>query len=609
MRKSLLIFWLLCGLTFLHGAEPLNADGRWFPTQKPPAQVYSTADASPSSVRLMLYQSLSGLAAKAVNEGRGDTMVWITRTNPESALWRGMYFRENPSVKDLGPLECWPLVEYFVKQGVVKGYILYSADKSGSGKKAAERSKDIDNSVNVACSMAGILGGIVVDKSLESEAKKAGLKMLADARTISQAQCFDKYKDKLNRDMMAVIDPRISGVRDLAVAHNCFVVFGFGEGVGDTTIQRAMEWLNPPAPILGWIGGDEFKATRLASVYGHYQTVSSLCTNLPVLMAGSESRTLPKVPHLDPKQIDWKDDRSTISYFMSDGDNAAWFVQSFFETTPYYWSNPDRGKILMNWTTPYAHLAQIAPQVIEYMAQTRTPNDWMVEWHGGYYYPDLFATERGEKRWDILAEHARRTWKMMQKTDNRIIGFNVRYWDSDDAKKAYETFAAQTDGLTAILAVQYSPYNKGAGEVIWVKDKRGVEIPVISLRYQNWWRLNKRPNTGTPMRVAREIVESIAQTPKAELPRHDWLMEHAWSYFQKGTPGDEDSQNLPDLKKGGAEAKNYEELGGVRGYTPLTWCDALLPDSVRRVTGEEMAWRLRMRHNPEQTKKLLGIAP
>ena len=42
--------------------------------------------------------------------------------------------------------------------------------------------------------------------------------------------------------------------------------------------------------------------------------------------------------------------------------------------------------------------------------------------------------------------------------------------------------------------------------------------------------------------------------------------------------------------------------GGVRGYTPVTWCAERLPADVRVVCPEELAWRVRMKHDPKQTK-------
>ena len=66
---------------------------------------------------------------------------------------------------------------------------------------------------------------------------------------------------------------------------------------------------------------------------------------------------------------------------------------------------------------------------------------------------------------------------MMKKNDIRIIGFNLANYDSPDARKAYEVFASQTDGLLAIFVFQYSPYEAGAGKTFWVKDRNGIELP------------------------------------------------------------------------------------------------------------------------------------
>jgi hypothetical protein len=46
----------------------------------------------------------------------------------------------------------------------------------------------------------------------------------------------------------------------------------------------------------------------------------------------------------------------------------------------------------------------------------------------------------------------------MRRSNTRVIGFNVARPSSDDALKAYATFAGETDGLLGILAFQYAPY-------------------------------------------------------------------------------------------------------------------------------------------------------
>ena len=113
---------------------------------------------------------------------------------------------------------------------------------------------------------------------------RTALKLLLDARGKTSQWCFETYREKFNRRMLCMQDPRIPNCRDLAIAHGTLTLFGL-----DDPAPAAMQWLEPPSPILGWSGGDEFLATRLSSVYGHIQTATNWCMNLPVLMAGADA--------------------------------------------------------------------------------------------------------------------------------------------------------------------------------------------------------------------------------------------------------------------------------------------------------------------------------
>jgi len=599
--------WLFSALVGAGCFQPANAalpsEAGWWPTQRlPRALVNATPmDSWPGGTQdgpmRMLVQSVSGLAAQAVNEGKGDELVWLSGLSVDMEEWGRRFRADHPSVVIRSTLAPWELVERYQKRGLIKGYLLYRFDRSKADIPGKLR-PGMDLSVNIATSLAGILGGVLVDESLEADAKAHGLTLLLDVRTKTQQWCFDTYQGQFTRQMLLAMDPKMAEPRDYAIAHRAFAIFGH-----DEPLTSALAWLDSPAPILGWIGGDEFAATRMATIYGNFQTATSRCPNLPVLMAGASEAPAPKVPQLDPKRIDWKDTRSTVSFFTSDGDNVLFLSSGFFHSNAYFWNSPLRGKMPFNWSAPLAHLVQLAPQVIEYAVDTRTPNDWLVEWHGGYYYPDLFASER-PNRWEILGTQARRTWAMMRRSGAAMIAFNVRHYDSPDAMKAYATIIGQTDGLLAVLAFQYSPYNVGAGKVFWFRDARGIEIPVITLRYQVWWNLNHRVNTGTPAKVAREIRESVANGAPDELPRNDWAMGNVWAYFKPTAGNDENAENLVP-KKELPPGMSYERLGGVRGYAPLAWCADRLPDTIRIVPASEMAWRVRMRHDPVQTQRLM----
>ncbi|WP_422928087.1 hypothetical protein [Singulisphaera sp. PoT] len=589
---------LICGLFWgACQAIPANAEEpRWWPVQGVPKGVLRTGDMHgfppPSVSHQMMVQSVAGLAAKAVNEGRGDEMVWVGSGNFDIEDWFGRLGKRHPGLETRGLLSPWELVDRFVKEGVIRGYILYRRDPS-SGDINAYR-KGMDVSVNVATSLAGVLDGIIVDEELEGEAKKHGLKLLADAREKTQAWCFETYRDQFNRRMLCTQDPRKPHTRDLAIAQKAFTMFGAGE-----PLDEAMRWLEPLSPIVGWNGGDEFESTRISTIHGHIQTATDWCMNLPVLMAGTEKVDSPRIKAFDPKRIDWNDNRGAVSFVSSDGDNVQWLEGGFFRSIPSFWASIDRGRFPYGWSSCFAHLAQLCPEAIDYASATQLPNDTFVEWGGGYYYPDLFGLERAN-RWDLLAKHAARTREWMRRNNTRIIGFNMAKVDSPDALKSYEVFAGATEGLLAIFVFQYAPYEGGAGKTFWVKDKAGVEIPVISARYSVWEHANERALAGTPAKVARLIEETVASTPPADGPRFDWAIDHAWSYFRKVPGNAEDAENMPQE---GAESR-----GGLRGYTPFTWCAERLPERIRVVSPEELAWRIRMKHDPEPTKKAIDAS-
>ncbi len=584
-----LVLVLLITVPVFAGVE----DDRWWPTQAFPKAVVRTTNQQqfqePRVALQMMVQSVAGLAAKSVNQGRSDELVWVNNGDGDLEKWYARLLAKHPGLAMPGAYEPWDLVDRYIKRGTIKGYILYRGDKS-KGENNAGR-PGMNCSVNVATSLAGLLDGVIVDEDLEQEAKAHGLKLLLDVREKTQLWCFQTYQNQFNRRMLCFQDPRIPHVRDLAIAQKVFTTYG-----SDEPTRAAMAWLEPLSPIVGWNCGDEFESTDLSTGLGEIQTSTDWCMNLPVLMAGTEKLDLPKATSFNPKTIDWNDSRSAVSFIDTDGDNVQWLEGNFFGNKSY-WGNSERGKIPFGWSCCFDHLAQLCPEAIEYALTTRTTNDWFIEWGGGYYYPDDFGSAR-TNRWELLARHAGRTWALMKKTDTRIIGFNFTQFDSPDACKACEVFARQTDGLLAILVFQYSAYEAGAGNTFWVKDRNGIEVPVITARYSIWEHANNRERAGTPAKVAREIRQTVENTGPGQLPRYDWVIAHVWSYFKHAPGTDEDAENMSQ--------ENAADHDGVRGYSPVIWCAERLPAGIRVVSPEELVWRIRMKHDPSQTKKLIS---
>ncbi|HYA78984.1 MAG TPA: hypothetical protein VED19_00575 [Candidatus Nitrosopolaris sp.] len=583
----------LVALVFLSLAFPAAADeNRWWPTQAFPKAVIRTTNQQefpePRVALQMMVQSVAGLAAQAVNEGRGDELVWVNNGNGDLEKWYARLLARHPELATPGAFAPWELVDRYTKQGIIKGYILYRRDQSQSENNTDR--PGMNCTVNVATSLAGLLDGIIVDEELEKGARARGLKLLLDVREKSQLWCFQAYKNQFNRRALCFQDPRAPHVRDLAIAQKVFTAYGNGEPA-----TLAVAWLEPLSPILGWNCGDEFRNTDLSTRFGDIQTATDWSLNLPVLMAGTDKIETPHVKGFDPRTIDWNDQRSAVAFVDTDGDNVQWLEGNFFGNDSY-WSSPARGKIPFGWSCCFAHLAQLCPEAIEFAQATQSPNDGFIEWGGGYYYPDHFGLNRSN-RWELLAQHARRTWAMMKQTNTRVVGFNFTRHDSPDALKAYEVFAGQTDGLLAILVFQYDRYEAGAGKIFWVKDRNGIEVPVITARYSIWNHENGRERSGTPAKVAREIRQTVENTPSSDLPRYDWVIAHAWSWFKKSSGDDENAEDMPQ--------ENAAAQGGERGYAPVLWCAQRLPAGIRIVGPEELIWRIRMKHNPQQTGQLI----
>lgn len=572
--------------------DQVSKGERWWPVQAMPKSIVRVDQedaARHAEATVMMAQSVAGLAAKAVNDGQAHEMVWAVSGNRIVEHWFSLALKRHPDLQVRRAATIWQVVDQYAKMGIIKGYILYKADASKAPHN--ERYGQADCSVNVATSLAALFNGILVEEQLEPEAQAHGLERLIDARGKTQAWCFETYESRFNRRLVCTQDPRLPNVRDLAIAQSAFTMYGDSE-----PLTSVMKWLEPLSPVLGWNGGDEFKTTELSTRWGHLQTATDWCSNLPVLMAGSESRSYTNLPKDGPPTIDWSDHRSAVSFISTDGDNVQWFEDNFFSPGGHYWGSLERGKIPFGWSCCFAQLAQLCPETIDFVLSTRTPHDSLVEWGGGYYYPDLFAADRPNRR-ELLARHARRTWTMMEKTRTRIIGFNVADCRSPDARKAYQVFAGQTEGLLAILVFQYSPYEAGGGETFWVKDRNGIEIPVITARYSIWEHSNQRERSGTPAKVAREIRQTVEQTPQERLPRYDWVIDHVWSYFKNSPGTDENGENMAQ--------DSAETQHGLSGYQPAKWCAERLPADIRVIGPEEMAWRIRMKHNPSQTNVLL----
>lgn len=541
-----------------------------WPVQKPANKLIICSPGA-NVAEAMLLESLSGLAAKAVNEGWFDEMVWIDIQNKS---YQKLYESSVKSlrIETVTAMNVWELADYLKKKKVIQGYILYNLETNKNPTIITNYSS------NVATIYASLLSGVLIDESLQATAKKHGLKQLKDARKETLEVCFTKNKQNLNNQAALSIHPLVTNLRDYAIAHKLMLYTD-----KKALIEEVLEWVTPLSPILGWGCGDEYDFTSLISEWGHYNTASNWCWNLPFISSTAGKVSLDKARELSPKEIQFNDTLSAHSFVMSDGDNMQWTMGNFRENDAYM-GNKDIFKTAISWTLCPTNLSIVSPFTWNELAMLQTNNLSYIEYGGGYQYPDLFAIKRKNRK-ELLTAFAQRINYHLKQLNLKIFGFICQNVSSEASQEAFQIYAQELEGITGMLAVQYFPYELG-GKIYWKQDKQGIDIPIVTATYSLWDEVStQRPNCGTPEYIASLINRNSTLSKAKKDNELSWTIVHAWSDFAKSskvTP-------LPAF-----------------GFNPVKATENLLNDQIKTVSTNELLWRIRMKYRKAQTKALIN---
>lgn len=580
----------LCGVL---GAQvfvliALEASGSAFPDRywpdfpAPERVILSETHTGLSYAENVLLETLSGLVALETKRRGYGEMVWVGSASPSYEEWlrRCAQYLGFPIAS--GTFTVWDLVDRYRERGTIKGYILYRKE---SGDRPMHEGRSADTSVNVATALCSIFHGVAIEEGIEQTAKRHGLKCLLDVREKDEQWLWESHGERFARNVLGRQDPKNPVMRGSAVAMRTLLVSNT-----DALYEAVLARMWPGSPILGWGIGLEDAQTLPASRFGIFQTATNWCINLPLLSSGQTGLRYPFQPFCKPSDNspprDMRDTRY-VSFVMSDGDNVQWLMLNFCkgEEAQQYWACPDRGQMPLGWTLPAADLLQLCPYTLDYLRETASPNDDFMLLGGGYYYPDHFGEARPEKH--LLGRQARRTAKYMDKCGLTTLMVNIQDWDSEEAIRAYETYARKMPNLEGIFVVQYAPYTAGNGAIRWVRMGNRREVPVITARNAIWSQRGDHPAEGPPGKVAA-LLNRWAETP-VEQPedRFAWVIVHCWSWFRKtelGAPSSEEE----------VEQKYYpvgEEI--ARGYHPALWAAERLSPKIRVVTPSGLVRRLR----------------
>lgn len=561
MKYIILLFILL----FSTSISAYNERYGW-PSMAPPKDVIICRPPK-TWEETMLLESLSGLAAQAVNKHKFNKMIWIDTNNISYKRILEQSLKAL-SINKTEEMDVWELLDYLRKKKIVKGYILFNKEKC--------RNKNIkDYSSNVATIYSSTLSGVLIESSLESKAKKLRLIKLKDARRETMAECFNKNKSLLSNCSALSIHPNTTNMRDYAIANKLMLFADEKELTEDI-----LEWVKPLSPILGWGCGDEFDATSIISEYGHYNTASDWCINLPFISSAAPYIKLEKAKEIKLSNINFADSTYVHSYVMSDGDNMQWTMGNFIDN-PLYAGHKNIKDLGISWTLCPINLSIVSPVSWNEIVKKQNIKNSIIEYGGGYQYPDLFAIKR-ENRKELLREFAKRINIHLKKLDVKIFGALFKDVNSKEAQEAMQIYAEEFEEITGMIAIQYFPYELGK-KLYWYKNKKGYDIPMITADYSLWNEVNdSRPNCGTPEYISSLINRDMLLHGKNN---YSWTIVHAWSDFSKTS-----KTTTPPAK----------------GVNPIKSSENLLLNDIRTVSLNELLWRVRIKYKNEQIAELLN---
>jgi hypothetical protein len=534
------------------------------------------------SPEAMMSLSLSGLAAKAALAGSNTELVWVNMQNYPYAYG---YARNDlytlKHLTGLGTKTPWQLVDIYKAKGIVKGFVVYHYE---TGSRQPWNGGPFDASINVATVYAHQLDAIIIEEGQIATALAHGLVQLADCRGVSQDTAWATYQASIDRSAVVSVDPKVPWNRDYAVATGCFAVFPLDPAspnqVSSFYRNTLLPAMNPNFPVLGWPGGDEYDHTQAATVRSGFNTATSFDCNLfvhsqltPGVDDSIDNYRVNTKSAVDLTKLVWaKKDVHYTAMIMSDGDSFALantYVDDAASAWGEFYGHPDRGLFPFTWGIPAADLYQTMPSTLRVLGQWATANDHFIQTGIGYFYPDLYPA---------LASHVQQVDPILDQVRIRTYLGLFSDLGSNSTRTALDTVAANLGGLAGIFTMDYSPYTEGAGQVSWVKNTQGRDIPALAAKHAVWSN-SGFANEGTGPEVAQFVNAAAHTGPLTTADYFDWTVIHVWSFFD----------DCADMNQSGA---TFNRAAGIeRAYASAKCMFLNLAPHVRVVTAEELAWQ------------------
>lgn len=534
----------------------------------------------------LLCQSLSGINDRAVAAGKVTTGMWMDAGNgitsykearnylgmagPSFIVWAGNMLT-NPGFLPL---------DGGVMDALGRNYVMTDV-------------RNNPESSVVAVVASHVYNAIIVDSRDHAFFDQSGYTMVYDASHKTTVDSWNEFKQYCSKKALVVMPVQTGELADFAIANNLFVinlnkVNGTSAGGQNTALfAEVLASLEPNSPVYGWeqgVGEDEF--VDVVSKSGNMM-VATEDFNLPYISSNYKARQNPVLAKIvDPHDIDFTKDKKFVSFYLSDGANAAFMMNGFVEN---YYSDPKIADTKMGFGITATNISMIDPLQFDKIMNLQNKNSTLIEsFGGGYYYSDDFG--KNANRGDLLNGLAKKVASHMRQHRIKILEQIAYDPKSAASKEAYQAFVDANDQLEGIVAIQYSPsYAGGLGDIMWVTNKDGYDIPIVTVRYSIWnFGAVNHTRDGSPTFVANKLNAEPADS------KFSAVIIHAWSSFSDtGSSTDELAENAPG--------------GSAIGASAAEMCLRRLDkNTFEAVSMQELIWRIRMHYKPDQTKKYLN---
>ncbi|MBU3131897.1 protein phosphatase [Clostridium gasigenes] len=415
-----------------------------------PKHLYVISENGMSNEEKTMISTLQGLVST-----KSDDQIYILSSNePDYQIWL-KDLNDSHNVKYTNIQDPWQLLSKF--KNYINGYILYSNLKGPS--------------INNACSLASLEDSIVIEESLESKIKSAGVSnLIKDCRDTDKYWAYNNlWNLGLNHSTVIELSPsKYIALRDYSIMSKSLIFYE--DDVNDNSLRDTIfKSMDNTSRCLGW-GPDEHTNVNIASKFGVDVIASDWSYNLSVLssypLATHNQKSNNKIPKEDGVHY--------ITFIMSDGDNQQWFLGSNYSSKSWYGSQ-SRGNFNLGWSISPS-LYYLAPTVFsKYYESASSPkhnDNYVVPPSGnGYMYPSKFPLNK-------LGTYTKRLNEYMKKVDQK----NVLILD-DEAfyrKDLWDNYTCHSN-INGLFYLNYEKNSTYDGKIIWSNNK-----PIVSCRDLLW---------------------------------------------------------------------------------------------------------------------------